>query len=340
MSRSKPFYSKRDKAWYINFICDGKRKKRKIGDTKTEAYANWKASFPTGGPAADLRFSVVADKWLAAQKKRFDEGEVSQLWLKRICRSVDKWDKDHPAIKCSQITPAIADAWLPSELSSSYKRSELATIHQCLRWAHQKAKLIPSNPLEFHGLPSEGSRSRILSLAEHNAMCRASTKTVRRMLRIAWRTGCRPAELRELKWVDISSDFSHAELKIHKTVKKSGRPRIIYFPDKIAVLLRKIKRDQPPNQDFVFLNQRKQPFTKNCFVNVMRRLRKKCNIEGVTAYGYRHTYITEALKHMPAPTVAALAGHTNLQMLIKHYDKTSSLKPYLAEATNKFQPPK
>jgi integrase/recombinase XerD len=80
-----------------------------------------------------------------------------------------------------------------------------------------------------------------------------------------------------------------------------------------------------------------KPYTRNALRCRFRRLRKKLpHLKGVTAYTYRHSYITDALvRGVPVATVAELVGHADLRMIQDHYGHLSEKKAHLQDAARK-----
>lgn len=181
-----------------------------------------------------------------------------------------------------------------------------------------------------------------MELKEHNALCRESRRAFKLLLRFAWMCGCRPSELRELRWDQITEDFSAATLGNHKTARKTGKARKIYFPTRGQALLRKfgLERDDRKEAtvdaaEFVFLNTRGRPWTKDAIVCQMQRLQERTGLD-IVAYNYRHTWITRALlAGVDIAAVAELAGHSNTDMVSRTYSKLHKYSDHLSSAVNK-----
>jgi integrase len=344
VSSFRPFYWAKRNAWYVHVKIDGKRSKRKIGDTKREAFDAWKAMVKDSAESkVNPTFESIAIDWLRVQAGRLSRDEVSPEWFVRVGRTIESFTKGNQ-VRCLEMDASFWDNWIGSR-SSNYARTELATMRQVLRWA-VASKKIPHNPMDGYTLPSMQSRSRILSFEEHCQLCRASDRKFKPILRIAWMVGCRPGELRNLKWSQLESGFTRAVIGKHKTAKKTGKPRIIYFPPRAQKLLQKLQRDRgkliekskkrnpvpESSKPFVFLNHRKKPWTKNAIVLRMQRLRKDTGLD-LVAYNYRHTWITRALKsNVPIATVAELSGHTDIDMIARVYGHLCQHPDHLSNA--------
>jgi integrase len=343
---AKPYYWAARKAWYVNVRVNGKITKRKLAETKKAAYDLWRTSFQSVPLSKENpSFAYIASKWIAHQLRRRDRGEVSAEWLRRVGRTAEVVSKLQ--LKCEDITPAWCDEWAGGK-SANYARTELSTVKQILTWAIAN-KLLGSHPMAGYRMPSMQSRNRILSYAEHCQLCRASDAKFKPLLRMAWLVGCRPGELRSLRWDQIDADFSRAVLVEHKTAAKVGKPRVIYFPPRAQLLLRKYDRDsQKPvksrktketllRSKFVFVNHRRKPWTKNAIVIRMKRLREDTGLDAV-AYDYRHSWITRALvSGVDIATVAELSGHNSVAMISRVYGHLDQQQDHLKNAIGKVR---
>jgi integrase len=330
---AKPYFWSARNAWYINVKVNGKTTKRKLADTKREAYDIWKANFQSAVLSRENpSFASVATQWLAQQVRRHERGNVSSSWLNRVSRTAEVFSKLR--MKCMDFTPIWCDQWTSGK-SSNYARTELATLKQVLIWAVTN-KLIASNPMDGFRFPSMQSRKRILTHKEHCQLCRASDRKFKPLLRMAWMVGCRPGELRLLRWDQIDQDFGRAVLNEHKTAAKVGKPRVIYFPPRAQALLRKYNRD-PVHPEFVFVNHRRKPWTRNAIVLRMKRLRDETGLD-VVAYNYRHTWITRAIvSGVDIATVAELSGHSSVAMIARVYGHLDQKQSHLKDAVRKVK---
>ena len=146
-----------------------------------------------------------------------------------------------------------------------------------------------------------------------------------------WFTGSRPGELRGLKWSDLDAAGGRAVLDAHKTARKTGKPRVIYFPARVRRMLELLPRES----EFVFLNTHGRPWTKDALVCAFRRLRKASKLQAV-AYDYRHTWITRALMEgVDIATVAELAGHSDTAMVAKVYSHLDKQREHLSNAVDR-----
>jgi integrase len=333
----KPFFWKARNAWFVK---DGASQIR-LGDTKREAEAAWSKllrqaqSLESGDPL----YAIVADRWLTAQRLRHERGEVSQEWLARVQCEALSFIGGNPEILCSRIDVGVVSAWLhsrPRSLSATTQRSMITTIQQSLNWAVSQ-KMLSQSPLTGFKKPAAKRRQEYVTADQHAALLDAlpgkRNRTFRLLLHAAYGSGCRPGELRKLRWEHIANDYSHAILAEHKTAKKTGKARTIYFSKKVQTILRWM----PRRSEFVFFNSLGKPWKKDAIVNRMRRLREKTGLKTV-AYSYRHGFATRALvQGVDVATVAELMGHSSTEMVTKHYSHLAEEHLHLRNAAEKMK---
>ncbi|MCA9214756.1 MAG: site-specific integrase [Planctomycetales bacterium] len=188
-----------------------------------------------------------------------------------------------------------------------------------------KYDLLETNPLTGYDKPSRRSRSRIIQPAEFQALLRHSDMHFRRVLIAAKFTGCRPGELRTLiwEWVDLENQLW--VFPDHKTIttQRTPMPRIVPLPGAIWKLCSRLHESQPDLNHHVFLNQHGKPYTKDCLVRKMARVRDRAGIEkkggeNLILYSARHTFATNTVGKVSDFELAQLMGHTDTN-LIKRY---------------------
>jgi integrase len=111
----------------------------------------------------------------------------------------------------------------------------------------------------------------------------------------------------------------------------------------MAKLSAHLSRQRPAGP--LFLNTRGQPWTRNAIRIHFRNLRKKYpNLQGITAYCYRHTFTTDGLVNgVTLAQMQELLGHSSPQMISAHYGHLSQqaeqMRLAAAKATRPPHPP-
>ncbi len=121
-----------------------------------------------------------------------------------------------------------------------------------------------------------------------------------------------------------------------ESAKGDGRERTIYPSDKAWEILEAKSQDREPD-DFLFLNTKGRPWTKDSIKCAMHRIADEIGWTPI-AYGLRHTWCTNALMQgMGLETVLQLMSHKDEKMVLRVYQKLKKNPEYLLEQANKFR---
>lgn len=226
--------------------------------------------------------------------------------------------------------------WLNTLPVSKSTQGDIATLLlMCFRWAEGE-DLIAVNPLRKLKKPACESRGTkaMISPADHLKLMGAATPALRSILLFLHETGCRPSEATRLTATNI--DFANHVIILHEhKTDHTGKPRLIVLTPTIRELLSELVAVNPNGP--LMRNARGGSWTKNSLGLAFRRACKIANVNAI-AYGYRHTYATDALASgVPDATVAALLGHSSTTMLHKHYSHISSRTDVLRNAALKVR---
>lgn len=223
------------------------------------------------------------------------------------------------------------------EWGSSHRHNIIGTAATAFKWATETG-LIGHNPLGSVKRPPKASRGTKAVVDEntHRKLLDAATPALRLLLTLLHETGARPSELSRLTAADVDLKNGVALLCEHKTADTSGKPRLIILTPTATELLAAKVAEFPSGE--LLRNERGRKWTKDGIGLAVRRARKKAGVSAI-AYGYRHTYATNALaKGVPDATVAALLGHSSTTMLHKHYSHLTSQAGVLRSASAMVRP--
>jgi integrase len=163
----------------------------------------------------------------------------------------------------------------------------------------------------------------------------AAGKRFKPFLRLLYLTGARPGEVAAITAENLDVEGAMVRLKEHKTAHK-GKGRTIYLcAEAVAVLL---EQKALYGSGFLFRSRFGLPWSVNAVVKAMLETRKRAGLKKAIAYGYRHTFATEALANgVPDAQVAALLGHSGTAMLHKHYSHLTGQARALREALGRVR---
>jgi integrase len=164
-----------------------------------------------------------------------------------------------------------------------------------------------ANPARGHDLNPEQRRSRALEEADlaaiGHALAREGNASSAAALRVCVLVGCRPNEVRTLRWSDLRANGRRAALAKSKT-----GPRSLYVGKPAADLI----ASQPRVAAYVFPGRkRRQPMVD--LEGVWTRVKERAKLEeSVRLYdACRHTFTTWALElGIPLERVKILIGHS------------------------------
>jgi integrase len=308
----------------------------------------------------------VIDRYLTLYRHKYSERafEERRRYL-QLFAEAHGWRK----VNDRDCLPVHVEEWLAEhpEWRSDWTKAQLVSIVlRPFNWAAKK-RLIPSNP--FRGVEkTQGQPRRPLTDTEFQLLLRhasvwtkrkrtveryasgrkvctsdrrkrvrpSSAARFRQVLVFLRFTGCRPGELRHLKWQDIDLVQRVIVLRRHKTAKKTRRPRVVPLHPVILKLLIYLRRLNQPG-DCIFLNHRKTPWTRVTLDQRLRRSRAAAGIPNdAVLYGLRHAFGTRAiLRGVDVKTLSELMGHTTTRMT-EHYLHLAGQRSHLAAAMERI----
>lgn len=120
-------------------------------------------------------------------------------------------------------------------------------------------------------------------------------------------TGCRPMELKNLRWTDIDYDNQTIKFRCGKNAQISRA-----FP--ITKDIDRFLHDLKMNGSFVFAGPDKKPLNNDNLYHYCKKRLIKLDLAGYTVYGLRHAFGTRLAKQgVSAFYIAELMGHADLE---------------------------
>jgi integrase len=206
-----------------------------------------------------------------------------------------------------------------------------------LQWA-ERARLIDRTPLL--GLRRQPKASRgldaLVTPEEQARLLHAATPQSRLVLEALWGTGARPGEVAAFTAENFDAGAGLVRLREHKTAHK-GQARVIYLPPEVVALLGRQREHYPTGP--LLRNRSGWPWKGDTIVKAMQATRTRAGLVGKVAYGYRHSYATDALADgVPDAQVAELLGHSGTAMLHRHYAHLTARAKALGDAPERVRP--
>ncbi len=204
----------------------------------------------------------------------------------------------------------------------------LQQIKNSFVWGIKK-KIITNNPFDGVDIDDDASdvESQLIPKSVADAVIAAASPYLRDLLTFLRLTGCRPNEAynaqakhyrSEHKCVFYSKNAKRPEF-VWKNARKTKKDRSIYLYDEMVELIESKIRKHPTG--FLFRTKMGKPWNRISVYQQINRVKKNLQIDAnVTAYGWRHTFITNKLMEGKTPihVLGELCG-TSVDMIQKTY---------------------
>jgi type 1 fimbriae regulatory protein FimB/type 1 fimbriae regulatory protein FimE len=136
------------------------------------------------------------------------------------------------------------------------------------------------------------------------------------MVLLAFRHGLRASELIDLRWEQV--DLDGAVLHVRRV--KSGTPATHPLTGRELRALRRLQREQEPKSPFVFISQRRVPFTNRGFQAMVERAGKAAGLNmKVHPHMLRHSCGYKlANDGVDTRTIQGFLGHKSIQHTVRY----------------------
>ncbi len=239
-------------------------------------------------------------------------------------------------IRITQLRKHHIDAWVKSrKFGPTTVNRGIGAIKRAFAWAVEEEH-IPRSPIAHIRKPQGLVRDRVLSPEERQLILSSIRDSrFREYVTALTLTGARPGEVRRVAAENVDLERGCWVFLKHKTVKKTGKPRIVYLCPEALELTKKLMARNP--EGALFRNTVGMPWSKNAIRLRFKKLRKlHPQLKGVISYTYRASFATDALEAgVPDATVAALLGHTQTNTLHRFYARLSQKIAHLQDAAAK-----
>jgi integrase len=317
---ARPWYRTERDAWFVTIA----GRVYNLGKDKEEAFKEFHRLMGGGDPKPPkpeaLTLAEVIDRYLddLAGRVKPSSLKTSKGFLNPVKRVIGRLPV--VAVRREDVRRAIEgrDEWGSTAKFTSYGR-----LAACLNWAlQQDPPLVPANVVR--GIPRPTARSRggdsTVTPEDFERLRTAAAPHLRDILEALYDTGCRPGEVIRISAADFSAANATWTLADHKTVHRTGRPRVIHLTARVVetcVRLAALHAEGPMYRTSYGL-----PYRNTCKLSEsVRHLRWKLGLpDAFVPYGLRHTWATDALvRGVPDHVVATLMGHTSSKMVAQHY---------------------
>lgn len=242
---------------------------------------------------------------------------------------------DYPGIAnmdALAIKPFHVVEWVDSnpKWGDNYKRGAIVAVQRVYNWAEEMG-YIENTPIKKIKKPQAKRREIFMQREDYEAILAQVDEgdPFRDLLLFVWATGCRPQEVRHIEPRHV--DTVHERIVFPAIESKGKRAkRIIYLHGIAWEIVKRLLAEGREGK--LFLNKRRQPWTKYAICNRFNRISKVIG-KRMFCYAARHGFGTRKLiqghDHL---TVAALMGHSDGSMLAKIYSHIDQDTEHLKRA--------
>jgi integrase/recombinase XerC len=326
---SKPWFRSSRNAWFATM--DGKKIPLGVSGEKNRAEAEraWHRLMANGHQrthTGELPLSDAVESFFAAVALSLKPATVATYR-----RHLDRLSARFGTIRLTTMTPATVSRWLHSlPVGETTKAITLRSVSAFFGWCVDQ-QLLGSNPAAT--IPKPRTRSRgveaVVPIDTHEQFLSLASPWLRPVLTLLYATGARPGEICRVTASDFDASTGVVRITEHKA-DKSGKPRLLFVSGEALQLLLDLAQRWPSGP--LLRNRLGKSWTPKAIAWAMLKLSRRTGLKA-TAYGYRHTFATDALAvGVPDAQVAALLGHGSTAMLHRHYSHLSSKTQVLAAA--------
>jgi integrase len=305
----------KDGNWFIDYYANGRRKREKIGTSKSLAEIVLKkrkveiaeGKFLDIKKEQKIKFEDFAEEYLklhSEHKKSYDTdckivGLLKKFLGGKYLYEINSLDiEKFKSQRAKEVSPATVNRAL-AVLKSMFNRA--------IAWGK-----VERNPCKTVKLFKENNqRLRFLEREEVDKLLVNCCQHLRPIVMVALHTGMRKSEILGLKWHDI--DIKRNIIYLHDT--KNGEKREV--PMNRAVQKAIIGVFKSPESQYIFCNRDGEPYgdIKKSFLTAV----KKSGIVNFHFHDLRHTFASQlVMSGVDLNTVRELLGHKSLEMTLRY----------------------
>jgi integrase len=280
---------------------------------------------PVFGPS----FKKLADEFLIHTQHQKSEEVFAQQ-----TKAIQDFCNHVKGKRAAELKGHMVLAWLDAHKTwnDSTRTWAKKVIKAVCNWGVKQGYL-EDHPLKKLPSGSTRRRDRVLTPDEMKRILEFVSPAFADFLVVVGETGARPySEIARLEAKHIDLAGSTATLAEHKNAKKTGKPRVIYFPDSSLTIVRRLMAEYPVGP--LFRTARHSRWSRVSAWKWFHEIETKLGIKA-HCYALRTTRITEALINgVSVEVMAELAGNTPA-VLHRHYAHVATNRAALLAAAKK-----
>jgi integrase len=191
-----------------------------------------------------------------------------------------------------------------------------------------------TNPIKGVEFYREPKHTRTMSLQEEIAYFAAASQPLKDIARIILETGMRPDEVFRIEFANV--DFEHRSI-FNAFGKTAAARRSLTMTDEVYAILKKRAISAKSRYAFPSPETAERPIGRvhKAHYGAVKRARIKPRF---VLYDLRHTYASRAvMAGVDLPTLAALLGHTSIQMTMRYVHPAEEHKKEAARKLENYK---
>lgn len=316
---STPYYKASKDRW----VCTINGKRYTLGKSRKEAYQRFHELMASSEPLPKDSFTTyeLSQAYLEwVENNRKPTTFTKNLhFIQRFIQHVGK------RIKPSEVKPSVVLKWASeSGLNSTSQATAIGCVQRMFNWAVEHSHLT-ANPIATLKKPKQRRRDVVYTPEQYREIRSFAKGPLGDLLDFMSLTGCRPQEARILEARHV-----HDDVVIFPADEAKGETsRVLFLTNEALEIVKRLTKKNPTGA--IFRNSRGIPWTKESVRCRLTRIGAKVGYR-VVAYGFRHTFATQALlKGVDPISVAHLMGHKNTNMVASHYSHLAANPEFLKQ---------
>lgn len=334
---------KGDYNWYVDYMVNGKRCRKKAGPSKKLAQlalADIQVKIQRediGLGIREIQLEEFCQKYIEHCRAKNSSAQAERVsYVIEIFKGFLKTRYPH-VCKISQLSSEMFEEYQTFRIGSKYRKKPIRK--KTINLERQSLKTMLKRAVEWGYLRENPCKIKRLKEVDSKKVRSLSEEEVRRILAFDQRhwlypvlytmlyTGMRSGECRFLTWDDV--DFGNQKILVQSKdgwiPKSSGgevREREIYIGAELTLFLKKLKIKSAHVQDHWVFHDRYGRQLSRGLSETFAKITKILGFKDVTQiHALRHTYITHLIRAgNDLPTVKEQAGHKNIATTMKYVD--------------------
>jgi integrase len=260
---------------------------------------------------AELTFNELAKAWLASRPNDARAHSRIAKWQKTF-GDVRAWDLDTESLTTA-LSALHAAGYAPSTVNR-----DISSVGEVFKWAASKGITPKHFKSPTLGISRSREEPRVVAIADDVrarllALSKAKNKRFAVYVALLMDTGARRSEILERVWGDVSMDKREILLRTSKT----GKPRILFFSEPTAAMIRSAMPNRPADDGLLFPSR--VPGQPKSYYKNWLELCKAAGCPDLHQHDLRHDKARRLLlAGTPPATAAGIMGHS-VQMLLGRY---------------------